>query len=193
MEKLQITTDRLIIRNLIPEDISAFHAYRSDPSITLYQGFDVMDKKACEAFIVDQKGKLFGKPGEWVQYAVALKSENELIGDCAIKLQQPDSRIVEIGMTISTEHQKKGFAKEAMSGIIKWLFSEKEIQRIQETTDAENIASIQMLKSLGFRQEGHFIENIWFNGKWGSEYQYALLKREWEKGLGKVSLVKNKR
>lgn len=35
-------------------------------------------------------------------------------------------------------------------------------------------------KSVGFRQEGYFIENIFFKGKWGSEYQYALLKREWD-------------
>ncbi len=45
--------------------------------------------------------------------------------------------------------------------------------------DAENIASINLLKSLNFKQEGHFIENIFFKGKWGSEFQYALLKREW--------------
>ncbi len=179
MEKLRITTDRLIIRNLRNEDLAAFHAYRSDPKVTLYQGFDVMDEASCAAFIEDQKDKLFGKPGEWVQYAISLKTNDLLIGDCAIKLQEEDPRIAEIGLTISTENQKQGFANEAMSGIIGWLFSEKEIHRIQETTDAENTASIQLLKSLGFRQEGHFIENIWFNGKWGSEYQFALLRREW--------------
>ena len=47
--------------------------------------------------------------------------------------------------------------------------------------DAENIASINLLKSIGFRQEGHFVENIFFKGKWGSEFQYAMLKREWDK------------
>ena len=29
------------------------------------------------------------------------------------------------------------------------------------------------------RREGHFIENVWFKGGWGDEYQYALLEREW--------------
>ena len=36
------------------------------------------------------------------------------------------------------------------------------------------------MQSIGFRQEGHFIENIFFKGKWGSEFQYAMLKREWD-------------
>ena len=42
--------------------------------------------------------------------------------------------------------------------------------------DTQNIASIQLLKSVGFRQEGHFIENIFFKVKWGNEYQYAMLR-----------------
>ncbi|MCY1248298.1 Spermidine N(1)-acetyltransferase [compost metagenome] len=82
-------------------------------------------------------------------------------------------------MTISHLHQKQGYAKEAFSGIMDFLFAGKSIHRIVETVDAENIASISLLESLGFRQEGHFIENIFFKGSWGSEFQYALLRREW--------------
>ena len=29
------------------------------------------------------------------------------------------------------------------------------------------------------RREGHFIQNIWFKGKWGDEYLYAVLREEW--------------
>ena len=64
---------------------------------------------------------------------------------------------------------------------MKFLFDEKALHRVQEIVDAENTASINLLKSLGFREEGYFIENIFFKGKWGSEYQYALLKSEWDK------------
>jgi RimJ/RimL family protein N-acetyltransferase len=72
-----------------------------------------------------------------------------------------------------------GYAREAMRGLIKFLFTEKGVHRIVETVDSENIASIQMLKSLSFREEAHFIESVFFKGKWGSEYQFALLKYEW--------------
>ena len=67
-----------------------------------------------------------------------------------------------------------------MLGLLKFLFDSKAVHRVVETVDAENTASINLLKSTGFRQEGHFIENIFFNGKWGSEFQYAMLKREWD-------------
>ena len=61
-----------------------------------------------------------------------------------------------------------------------FLFDTKEIHRVVEIVDVENSDSISLLKSIGFKQEGHFIENIFFKGKWGSEFQYAMLKREWD-------------
>lgn len=176
---MNIQTNRCIVRNLELSDLSDFHVYRSNPEVTKYQGFDVMTMEQAEQFIKDNAPKFFGKAGEWVQYAIENKETKKLIGDCAIKLDQYDSRIAEIGMTISHFEQKKGYAKEVMIGLLTFLFDTQEIHRIAEIVDAENRASINLLKSLSFREEGHFIENIFFKGKWGSEIQFAMLRREW--------------
>ena len=180
MEILNIETQRLHIRNLKSTDLNDFHIYRSNPDVTKYQGFDVMTLEEADKFIHEHKNKQFGQAGEWVQYAIENKSTGKIVGDCAIKLDQYNIRIAEIGITISHLDQKKGFAKEVLLGILTFLFNTKGIHRVVEIVDAENIASIRLLKSTGFRQEGHFIENIFFNGKWGSEFQYAMLKREWD-------------
>jgi len=180
VENINIKTERLLIRNLKSTDLKDFHSYRSNPEITKYQGFDVMDIQQAEDFIKEQIDKKFGKAGEWVQYGIENRSTGKIIGDCAIKLGQNDVRIAEIGITISCLFQRKGYAKEVLSGILTFLFNEKEIHRVVEIVDARNIASINLLKSTGFRQEGHFIDNVFFKGKWGSEFQYAMLKREWD-------------
>ena len=180
MQHLNIKTDRLEIRDLRLTDLAAFHFYRSNPDVTKYQGFDVMTIEQAEAFIKENAAKHYGKAGQWVQYGIELKGSGKIIGDCAIKLDQKDVRIAEIGITISHLEQQKGYAKEALSGILAFLFDTKQLHRVVEIVDAENIASINLLKSIGFRQEGHFIENIFFKGKWGSEFQYAMLKREWD-------------
>jgi RimJ/RimL family protein N-acetyltransferase len=49
--------------------------------------------------------------------------------------------------------------------------------------DVDNIASWSLLDKLGFRREAHLVENIFFKGKYGSEYHYALLRREWRKAV----------
>ena len=180
MEILNIQTTRLNIRHLEITDLSDFHIYRSNPEVTKYQGFDIMTIEQAEEFIKDNSTKHFGKAGEWVQYGIENRVTKQLVGDCAIKLDQYETRIAEIGITISQLEQKKGYAKEVLIGILTFLFDTKEIHRVVEIVDAENIASINLLKSTGCKQEGHFIENIFFKGKWGSELQYAMLKREWD-------------
>lgn len=181
MHRFEINTERLYIRNLRLSDLSDFYLYRSNPEVTKYQGFDVFSLEQAKDFITEHSDKYFGKPGEWVQYGIENKSTGKLVGDCAIKLDQNDIRIAEIGITIAPTEQKKGYAKETLTAILDYLFSLKDFHRVTEIVDAENVASIQLLKSLGFRQEGHFIENIFFKGKWGSEYQFAMLKSEWIK------------
>ncbi len=161
------------------DDLTEFLAYRSNPEVTKYQGFDVYTLAQAKSFIQDNAAKAFGVPGQWVQYAISNRCTGTLVGDCAIKLDQNDTRLGEIGITISPEEQKKGYAKEALIAILNFLFDLEGFHRVAATVDAKNVASMQLLKSVGFRQEGHFIENIFFKGKWGSEYQYAMLKREW--------------
>ncbi|RYE57979.1 MAG: N-acetyltransferase [Sphingobacteriales bacterium] len=179
VNRLNINTQRLKIRDLETDDLVDFHAYRSNPDVTKYQGFDVFTLEQAKSFIEDNAAKIFGVAGQWVQYAIESGSTGKLIGDCAIKLDQYDTRLAEIGITISPNEQKKGFAKETLIAILTFLFNLEGFHRVTEIVDAENVASIRLLESLGFRREGHFIENIYFKGKWGSEYQYAMLKREW--------------
>ena len=173
-------TPRLKIRNLRETDLEDFYLYRSNPDVTKYQGFETFNRDQAKTFIAEHLNKFLIVPGEWVQYAIENIQTGKLIGDCAIYLHQADSRIAEVGITISHVYQKQGYAREAMLGMMDYLFREKGIHRIVETVDAENEASIRLFKSLSFRQEAHFIENVFFKGKWGSEYQFAMLSREWE-------------
>ncbi len=188
MEPFNLETARLLVRPLSLDDLSDFHRYRSNPEVTKYQGFDVMIIEEAASFIRENALKSFGKSGEWVQFAIANKHTGVLIGDCAVRLDSNDPHMAEIGITISHLEQQKGFAKETLTALMTFLFDQLQIHRIVETVDAENLASVQLLKSCGFRQEGHFIENIFFKGKWGSEIQFALLKREWDERNARISI-----
>jgi RimJ/RimL family protein N-acetyltransferase len=180
MASLTIQTSRLKIRPLCLTDLSDFHVYRSNPEVTKYQGFEVMNLEEAEAFIQSNPKGGEEKAGDWVQYGIEKKSSGQLIGDCALKFGEFDPRIAEIGITISHLEQKKGFAKEALLGLLAFLFDTRSVHRVVAIVDEENLASIHLLKSVGFKQEGHFIENVFFKGKWASEFQFAYLKRDWD-------------
>ena len=180
MQKISILTNRLHIRNLNPSDIDDFLIYRSNPEVTKYQGFHVMNMKQAREFIEEQKDRLFGEPGQWVQYGIENKSTQKIIGDCAIRLEEFNNQVAEIGITISHLHQGKGYASEGMRGIFSFLFNTQSVERIVETVDAENLASIKLMESLGLYKEERIIEKVFFKGKWGSEIQYSMMKSEWQ-------------
>jgi RimJ/RimL family protein N-acetyltransferase len=179
LSNILFATNRLIIRNLKDSDLEDFYQYRSKPEIARYQGFDPFSREQACGFIAAQKEKVFGTPGEWMQFGIELSKTGKLVGDCAIHLQKENPLIAELGITISDLYQRRGYAKETMSGLMDFLFGKNKIHRIVETVDAENDASILLLKSLSFRQEAHFINSIFFKGKWGSEFQFAMLQNEW--------------
>lgn len=178
--RLQLQSERLILRNLSESDLDDFLSYRANPEVTRFQSFEPYNRRQAVDFIASQKDKEYGIPGQWLQLGVIEIKSNRLIGDCAVRLDEHEPRIAELGCTLSPAFQKKGYAKEIMLTLMRFLFEQQDIHRIVEITDAENISSIRLLESIGFRREGLFVENIWFKGKWGSEYQYAMLKREWE-------------
>lgn len=132
MVKALIETQRLKIRNMNPVDLQDFYIYRSNPEVTKFQDFDVMTLQEAENFINRQKDRVFGKPGEWIQYAIENRETSMIVGDCAIKLDVNDKRIGEIGITISHLHQRKGYAKEVMIGIVNFLFMIPDFHRIVE-------------------------------------------------------------
>lgn len=173
-----VETERLVIRNIKPEDLDEFVIYRSNPDIVKFQSFDVMDRLQAAAFIENQKDKMFGEPGQWVQFSIIGKQSGKMIGDCAIKLDTFDVRIAEIGITVSHLHQKQGFARETLNGLTAFLFAIPNFHRILGIVDTQNDASIKMLENCGFRREGHFVKSYDDNGVWTDEFQYAMLRQD---------------
>ena len=178
---LRLETDRLILRPFQMADAEAFAAYRSDPAVARYQGWEAPYSLAqAENFIEKMVLVQPGMPGDWYQVALELKPSGRLIGDCAFWMLTEAAQQAEIGFTLSPPYQGRGYMTEAVRRLLDSLFETFALHRVRAICDAENAASARLLERLGMRREGHFVENIWFKGRWGSEYWYALLRREWE-------------
>ncbi len=171
-----ITTQNFIIRPFEKKDLMTFASYRSLESIARYQSWTNYTYQDAVELFESMDYSTFGTVGQWYQLAISSIEHDELVGDLAIHFI--DAEQVEIGFTVAPEFQGKNVATEAVSGLLKYLFGCLGKHRVVATTDADNQASHKLLEKLGFRREGHFIQNIFFKGAWGDEYQYALLHSE---------------
>jgi RimJ/RimL family protein N-acetyltransferase len=173
-----IETERLVLRLLQHEDVPAFAAYRSDPDVARYQGWDTSYTEADgERLVADQQGVEFGEPGPWVQLAAVDRVTGELCGDCAVRVEEP--RTAEVGVTFAPARQGSGLATEALGAVIARLFEQHDIHRVYAEADDRNTAVHRLLERLGFRCEARLVEADRFKGEWTTLRVYAVLRREW--------------
>ncbi|MEW6734470.1 MAG: GNAT family protein [Acidobacteriota bacterium] len=187
MEFTNLDSKRIMLRRFTDVDLNLFLAYRNDPLVAKYQGWESFSHQETKAFIEEQKTLEPGTTGKWFQFAIELKESNQLIGDCGLKINSEDGQQGEIGFTISREYQGKGYGGEAVCCVLDFAFSNLTLHRIVAITDCRNLSSVALLERLGFRREGHFIQNVWFKGEWGDEYLYAMLNFEWEQRKEKLN------
>jgi len=180
VEPLELFSSRLCLRRLRPEDAAAICAYRGLAEIARFQSWESFGLSDAKQLIANQADVVPDTPGTWLQLAMVTVESAAVIGDCGIHFREDDSRQVELGITLAPTHQGRGLATEALGTVLEYVFDGLGKHRVFAVTDAENDAAASLFRRLGFRQEAHFIEHLWFKGAWGSEYLFALLRREWQ-------------
>jgi len=184
-----IETSRLRLRHFTDSDLALFMAYRNDPEVARYQGWEGISEPEARVFLQEQKEVQPGVPGQWFQIAVELKETGMLVGDCALKMEEHDERQAEIGYTLSRAYQGRGIASEAVSCVLEYAFVTLGLHRVIAITACENAASVALLERLGLRREGHFRQDVWLKGKWRDEFLYAMLREEWRSTRGTNRLM----
>ena len=177
-----LETDRLILRKFKESDAEVFFEYRTYPHVALYQGEGWVNYRLEQAkeFVKEQMDFEPGIPDTWFQIAIELRDTGNLIGDLAIHTLPQDINQVEIGFTLSSIYQNKGFGVEVVRSLLGYIFNVLNKHRVIAITDVRNIPSIKLLEKVGMRKEGHFIKNAWNKGEYTDEYSFALLKEEWQ-------------
>jgi len=177
----ELAGPRVTLRRFHPADLATFVAYRSSEQVARFQSWDASySREDGERFLREISRQHPDTPGEWFQFAVALRPTGSLIGDCAAMPHADDPRQCDIGFTISSEHQGRGYATEAVRLLLTYLFTERGKHRITAYCDPRNAASVALLERLGMRREGHLRESTWAKGEWTDDLVYALLPHEWQ-------------
>jgi ribosomal-protein-alanine N-acetyltransferase len=78
----------------------------------------------------------------------------ELVGICGFKGRPDQTGSVEIGYSILNEHQRKGFATEAVLRLVGWAFSHHNVVEVSAETLPHLKQSIRVLEKNGFELAG---------------------------------------
>lgn len=176
---VELHSPRLRLRRLCAADADAICAYRSLPEVARFQSWEAFGPADAVRLIASQQQIAENTPDAWIQLALTLRDSGQIVGDCGIHFLV-DGQQLELGITLSPTYQRQGFAAEALASVLDHAFGSLNKHRVTATVDAANPSAARLFERLGFRQEAHLVENIWFKGAWGSERSFAILRREWQ-------------
>ena len=162
---------RVTLRRLRPDDLAEFQAYRGDPEVGRYQGWEPMTDADARAFIAEMAAAPCPTLGGWVQIAIAEAESDALLGDIGLYVSASGEG-AELGITLARAAQGRGLAEEAARALIAGLRSDTAVHRLIGITDVRNAPSARLLERLGMTLEAE--EDAMFRGEPCREWRYGL-------------------
>ena len=147
MTPLNIKANNVFLRPLSDEDAVTLFSYRSKPEVAKFQLWKPVKIADAISFINKAKFQTELINHQWNQFAICLDINKKMVGDIGLLLNDHKA---EIGFTINPLFQRKGFAFDAVTGLINYLFDKHIVDMIVAYTDPENAPSIMLLKKIGF-------------------------------------------
>ncbi len=186
---MQLTTERLVLREFVEADWEALLAYHNDPRYLRFYPQDGESEAGARLFVqrfVDQQKEL---PRTKFQLAACLRESGRLIGNAGIRVRslgghETGVRQADIGNEIDPNYWGLGYATEAAQAILNFGFQELQLHRIWAQVLAENSASQRVLEKLGMHLEGRLHEDEYFKGQRWDTLIYAILYDEWKSKKG---------
>src|ERR1700674_4945116 len=132
-----LETERLLLREFVPEDVDALAVVLSDPETMRYYPA-VLDRAGVAAWI-ERNRRRYTDAGHGL-WAMVLKSSGELVGDCGLTIQDVEGvNEIEIGYHVRRDHWGQGFATEAAGACRDHGFAHLDVSRLVSIIRPENI------------------------------------------------------
>lgn len=146
-----LETGRLILRNVAGKDADIMYDYRNNEICARYQRGQTKDYDGIVTLVEHRKNDRISVDAPFL-VAVALKDTDALVGEIVVMLEDGT---ISLGYTFSYKHHRKGYAFEALTGLIHMLHTQYPEWDFISFTEPENTPSMALLKKLGYKDMGY--------------------------------------
>ncbi|HYN34872.1 MAG TPA: GNAT family N-acetyltransferase [Ilumatobacteraceae bacterium] len=180
MALFTLRTDRLLLRSVRASDAISLAARRSDPEVARYQTWiPPYPLDRAEAVIADVMAMDGPVDGEWWMLTIADLADTTVFGDLVVHLSW-SGRTAEIGYTLASEAWGRGYAVEATSTLVEYLFDTIGVTRVEASLHPDNTASAQVLERIGMLFEGHTRSSFWVGDDNSDDWLYGMTRDDSE-------------
>lgn len=181
---IYMETERLLLRDYVPEDFQPYYRLKSDPQ-TMYYLQDIQLHSLEEAQ-EDFKGVLEDQasPGRRFYFLhIERKEDHRQVGSVGYTVAErtPVGKLVHAGYFTYPAFWNKGYMTEAMERVLEFAFEEDGVYRVETGCIVENRGSERVMQKCAMVKEAEHIDAVWHAGRLQTRVEYRLLKQEWEK------------
>jgi aminoglycoside 6'-N-acetyltransferase len=145
----ELVTERLRLRRSVAGDAPAISAYRSDPMVHRWQGWERTDIDGVRAEIEEMAGRAPGEDGGWVQLTVEERGSGDLVGDVGMSPADGEPGVMKVGYTMSPAFQGRGYATEAVRALVGYAFDRLGADVVRAFAHGDNVASHRVAEKAG--------------------------------------------
>lgn len=163
----------VVLRPFVAADLPRFAAERQVPGsfeFYGYRGSQALERRFAETGLIsDDHGNL-----------VVDVPEAGAVGDVGwFALHHgppPNARALNIGIQLFAQHRGRGYGTEAQRLMAEYLFANTLLERLEASTDVENVAEQRALEKAGFTREGVLRHAQWRDGAWRDLMLFSRLR-----------------
>lgn len=157
MKPIQLQSERLIFRQLQPEDVPLIVEMAGDYDVskmTLNIPYPYPTEVAVE--FVEHSHKTWEDDTAY-SFALVLQENNQFIGVIGLRPNMRHNR-GEVGYWVGKSYWGKGYMTEALKRVIQFAFEELELNRVGASYLIHNPASGRVMEKAGMKHEGTFLK-----------------------------------
>lgn len=175
-----MTGPEIHLRALEPADIDLLYEWENDPAIWhLGNTFTPFSRFLLEQYLLTAQNDIFSS--KQLRLMIDLNHPGALlptIGSIDLFDFDPYHHRAGIGILITAEHRRKGYASEALGLLKNYAFTLLDLHQLYCNIDKDNNKSISLFNKQGFEKCGEKKDWLWHNGIWHDELMLQCIKPE---------------
>ena len=178
---MELTTDRLLLREIALNDIPAIHNLHSLSETDQYNTMGIPESiEVTQQLVTDWLLTTDQLPR--VKYVFVIENnKKEFIGIIGMNIGRPKYRYAEVWFKLHPLFWNNGYATEVVKCLLQFGFAQLTLHRIEAGCAVENLASAKVLEKCGFIKEGRCRKKLPIRGEWKDNFEFALLDEDYFK------------
>jgi len=174
-----LATSRLELRLVTNDDLDAFCTIvKSSPSLHQWLDWCHPDFDREEGYDFLLANRLNWLKGLAYGFGVFLRDSDELVGMVALTERSLCFNMGSVGYWVADNHQKQGYAKEALFKLSQFCFEQVKLTRLEIVCDIDNQTSHYVARSLGATQESIARNRFIHDGKTKDGVVFSLIPED---------------